>query len=53
MKNSEKLNTVNSKAQTQHGISRLVRVGLVALVLPLIISACATEAQFLARSNIL
>ena len=32
------------------GISRPVRVGLAALVLPLLISACATEAQFLAQT---
>ena len=32
------------------GISRSIRVGLTALVLPLVISACATEAQFLAQT---
>ncbi|MGZ8945861.1 MAG: hypothetical protein ACXW1W_10615 [Methylococcaceae bacterium] len=51
MKNSGKLNTVNSQMQIQFCISRPVRVGLVALVLPLIISACATEAQFLAQNS--
>jgi hypothetical protein len=51
MKNSGKLNIVNSKMQTQLGISRPVRIGLAALVLPLIISACATEAQFLAQNS--
>jgi hypothetical protein len=51
MKNSEKLNTVNSQVQTRLGISRPISVGLAALVLPLIISACATEAQFLAQNS--
>jgi hypothetical protein len=37
MKNSEKFN--------------LMRTGLVALVLPLVISACATEAQFLTQTQ--
>jgi hypothetical protein len=51
MKNSEKLYTVNSQVQTRLGISRPISVGLAALVLPLIISACATEAQFLAQNS--
>jgi hypothetical protein len=37
MKNSKKINAI--------------RTGLVALVLPLVISACATEAQFLAQTQ--
>ncbi len=37
MKNSQKFNAI--------------RTGLVALVLPLVISACATEAQFLAQTQ--
>ena len=48
MKNSEKFNSVNGRVQTQFGISHPIRTGLAALVLPMIISACATEAQFLA-----
>ena len=33
------------------GISRPIRVSLAALVLPLLISACATEAQFLTQTE--
>jgi hypothetical protein len=47
---SEKFNSVNRQVQTQLGISHPIRVGVAALVLPLIISACATEAQFLAQN---
>ena len=50
MTNSEKSNSVNNRVQTQSGISHPIRVGLAALALPLIISACATEAQFLAQN---
>ena len=46
MTNSEKFKRVNKSSN----ISRPVRVGLAALVLPLLISACATEAQFLAQT---
>ena len=49
MTNSEKF-SVTGQVQTQSGISYPIRVGLAALVLPLIISACATEAQFLAQN---
>ena len=48
MKISEKFNCVNSRVQTRPGISRSIRVGLAALAM--IISACATEAQFLAQN---
>jgi hypothetical protein len=48
MKISEKFNRVNRRAQTRPGLSRPIRVGLAALAL--IISACATEAQFLAQN---
>jgi len=51
MKNSEKFNTIDSQVQKRFGLSRPMRVGLAALVLPLIISACATEAQFLAQNS--
>jgi len=51
MKNSEKFNSGNSQVQTRFGISRPIGVGLASLVLPLIISACATEAQFLAQNS--
>ena len=50
MKNSEKLNRVNCQIQTQPDLSRPVRTGLVALALPLILSACVTESQFLAQN---
>jgi len=44
MKNLERFNSVNPQVQTRSGLSRSIRVGLAALALPLIISACATEA---------
>jgi len=50
MKNSDKFNRVNRQLQKSAGMSHPIRTGLVALVLPLIISACATEAQFLAEN---
>ena len=50
MKNSEKFNSVNRQVQMQFGISRSIRVGLAALVLPMILSACVTESQFLAQN---
>jgi hypothetical protein len=50
MKTAEKLNSVNSRMQVQPGIGRALRFGLAALVLPLIIGGCATEAQFLAQN---
>jgi hypothetical protein len=50
MKNSEKFNSVNSQVQRWLGISSSIRVGLASLVLPMILCACATEAQFLAEN---
>ncbi|MFZ2170050.1 MAG: hypothetical protein WAW61_10485 [Methylococcaceae bacterium] len=50
MTNSEKFNSANSQVLKLSGKSHPMRVGLAALVLPLIISACATEAQFLAQN---
>ena len=50
MINSVKFNPIKAQVQTRHGISRAFRIGLAALVFPLIISACATEAQFLAQN---
>ena len=50
MINSEKFNSVNSRVQATSGISHSIRIGLAALALPMIISACATEAQFLAQN---
>ena len=50
MKNSEKFNNFICRVQTQSVLSHPIRVGLAALVLPLVISACATEAQFLAQN---
>jgi hypothetical protein len=51
MTNSEKFKGVNSQVQIPSDISRAIRVSLAALVLPLLISACATEAQFLAQTQ--
>ena len=50
MKWSEKFNSMNSRVPMQFGISRSIRLGLAALSLPMILSACATEAQFLAQN---
>lgn len=50
MTNSEKFNNGNSQELKLSGKSHPMRAGLAALVLPLIISACATEAQFLAQN---
>ena len=50
MKNSVNFKSFNSQVQTQTGINYLIRMGLAALVLPMILSACATEAQFLAQN---
>lgn len=50
MKNPEESNSVNSLVQSRFGISHPVRISLAALVLPMLISACATEAQFLAQN---
>jgi hypothetical protein len=47
---SEKFNRVTIQMQTQQVIRRAFRIGLTALALPLIISACATEAEFLAQN---
>ena len=50
MKNLEKFNRVNGQMQTRFDISHPIRVGLAALVLPMMISACVTESQFLAQN---
>ena len=50
MTNSKKFKNVNSRVPMQFGISRPIRLGLAALSLPMILSACATEAQFLAQN---
>ena len=50
MKRSEKFNSVNSQVQTRSGLSSSIRVGLAALALPMILSACVTESQFLAQN---
>lgn len=50
MKNSEKSNSVNSQVKMRFGINYPMRTGLAALVLPMIISGCATEAQFLEQT---
>ena len=50
MNNSEKFNCVNTQVKMRSGLSRSIRFGLTSLVLPMILSACATEAQFLAQN---
>lgn len=52
MKNPEKLNNkVCDPAQHRPSINSPFRAGLATLILPLIISACATEAEFLAQNS--
>jgi hypothetical protein len=50
MKNLEKFNNFNGQVQTRSGLSHAFRVGLAALGLPMMISACVTESQFLAQN---
>ena len=50
MKNSEKFNSINRQMPKLSGMDHPLRLGMAALVLPLIISACQTEAQFLAQN---
>ena len=50
MTNSIKFKNVNRRVPMQFGISRSVRLGLAALSLPMILSACVTESQFLAQN---
>jgi hypothetical protein len=50
MKNAEKFKKTDSQMLKSPGLEHQMRIGLAALVLPLIISACATEAQFLAQN---
>ena len=50
MTNSKKFKNVTSREPMQFGISRSVRLGLAALALPMILSACVTESQFLAQN---
>ncbi len=50
MKNSEKFKNINKLVQNLFDISHPIRSSLAALTLPLIISACATEAEFLAQN---
>jgi len=50
MTNSKKFKNVTSRVPMQFGISRSVRFGLAALALPMILSACVTESQFLAQN---
>jgi len=50
MKNSEKFKGINSRVQIQSCIIRSIRTSLAVLALPLIISACVTESQFLAQN---
>lgn len=49
MIDQKNFNGVNNQVQMPSGINRSIRAGLVALVLPMIISGCATEAQLLAQ----
>ena len=50
MTNSIKFKNINRRVPMQFGISRSVRLGLAALSLPMILSACVTESQFLAQN---
>lgn len=50
MKNSEKINRVSNHVSTQSCMIYSIRTSLAMLALPLIISGCATEAQFLAQN---
>lgn len=50
MKRSEKYNSVNPQVQTRSSQSSSIRVGLAVLALPIILSACVTESQFLAQN---
>lgn len=50
MKDSKKINRVINRMQTLSVLSHPIRVGLAALVLPMVISACVTESQFLAQN---
>ncbi len=50
MKNAGKFKKTDSQMLKSSGLDHPMRIGLAALVLPLIISACQTEAQFLAQN---
>ena len=50
MTNSEKFNCATTQLQIRCGISRNCQTSFAALALSMIISACATEAQFLAQN---
>lgn len=50
MKNARKFNSGVELSQIQRG-NRLIRPELTVLLLPLIISGCATEAEFLAQNS--
>ena len=50
MTNPEKFNSVFHQGQTQTGIIHSIQLRVAVLMLPLILSACATEAQFLAQN---
>ena len=50
MTDSEKFNRATTQVQMRCAISRTFRLSFAALALPMIISACATEAQFLAQN---
>jgi hypothetical protein len=50
MRKSKKINSFKSRVHLLSGLSQPIRIGLTALVLPMILNACATEAQFLAQN---
>lgn len=51
MKNTKKMNTkMNGPVQPRLDINIRFRTGLVSLMAPLLLSACATEAEFLAEN---
>jgi|APLak6261660231_1056022.scaffolds.fasta_scaffold03190_2 hypothetical protein len=50
MKNSERFQSNNRQLQLRSGITHPIGFCLTALVLPLLLSGCATEAEFLAQN---
>ncbi|WP_411728217.1 hypothetical protein [Methyloglobulus sp.] len=50
MTNPEKFTHIYGQVQTQHGIRHSIQLSVAGLVLSLILSACATEAEFFAQN---
>ena len=51
MKNSKKISPINGQVQIRSFLNHTFRSGLAALVFTTLMSACATEAQFLAQNS--